>query len=87
MKKAPERMCVACRSVASKFDLMRIVKTPQGDITLDFSGKANGRGAYICKSKECLLKCIKSKALERAFNCKIDESIYQQLLEQYDKQN
>lgn len=64
--KVPERMCIACREMKAKKDLLRIVRTPDEDVVIDKTGKQNGRGAYICCSDECLKKAIKQKAFERA---------------------
>ena len=67
VKKVPQRKCIACQERDFKKGLMRIVKNKESQIFLDPTGKANGRGAYICKDAECLKKAIKSKALNRAF--------------------
>ena len=75
MKKVPMRQCLGCREMKPKKDLIRAVKSPEGDVTLDFTGKKPGRGAYICPSAECLNKAIKSKALNRAFKQQIPDSI------------
>ena len=80
-KKKPERMCSVCRKKGSKDSFVRIVKNKEGQIFLDPIGKANGRGAYICKDAECLKKAIKSKALNRAFKIDADENIYKVLEE------
>lgn len=66
-KKIPMRQCLGCREMKPKRELIRAVKSPEGVISLDFKGKAAGRGAYICPSKDCLKKAIKGKALEKAF--------------------
>lgn len=81
-KKIPMRQCLGCREMKPKKELLRVVRSPEGGISLDFRGKAPGRGAYVCPSKECLQKAIKSHALERAFDTKIPEEIYTQLTEQ-----
>ena len=78
-KKIPMRMCTACREMKPKRELIRVVRTPAGEIKLDTTGKLGGRGAYICKSKECFLKAQKINALARAFETKIDNEIYTQL--------
>ncbi len=78
-KKIPMRMCTACREMKPKRELVRVVKTPEGEIRLDLTGKLNGRGAYICKSADCLKKAEKSGAFSRAFSCQISEEIYAQL--------
>ena len=66
-KKVPQRKCVVCNDRDSKRSLLRIVKTKEGEIFLDLTGKANGRGAYICASAECIEKAVKTRALNRAF--------------------
>jgi predicted RNA-binding protein YlxR (DUF448 family) len=78
-KKIPMRMCTACREMKPKKELVRVVKTPEGEIKLDFTGKLNGRGAYICKSLECLKKAEKANALSRAFSCAVSKEIYDEL--------
>lgn len=78
-KKIPMRMCTACREMKPKRELVRIVKTPEGSIKLDLTGKLNGRGAYICKSVQCLQKAQKAGALSRAFSCEISKEIFEQL--------
>ncbi|MBR5261763.1 MAG: YlxR family protein [Oscillospiraceae bacterium] len=81
-KKIPMRQCLGCREMKPKRELIRAVKSPEGVISLDFKGKAPGRGAYVCHSAECLKKAIKSRALERAFETSIPEEVYAQLNEQ-----
>lgn len=76
VKKTPMRMCTGCREMKPKKELIRIVKTVDNEIKLDTTGKLNGRGAYICKSKECLLKAHKSNALSRAFSVNVSPEIY-----------
>lgn len=78
-KKVPMRQCVGCREMFPKGELIRVVKSKEGDISLDFRGKNPGRGAYICKKAECLARMKKSKALERAFSCKIADEVYESL--------
>ena len=79
MKKLPERTCIGCNEVKLKKELIRIVKNKEGQILVDKTGKANGRGAYICDNIECLEKAIKTKRLERNFETKISEDIYNEL--------
>ena len=81
-KKIPMRQCLGCREMKPKKDLIRVVRSPEGEISLDFKGKASGRGAYICHDPQCLKKAIKSKALERAFSAPLPEEVYQALEEQ-----
>jgi len=78
-KKIPMRQCLGCREMKPKRELIRAVKSPEGVISLDFKGKAAGRGAYICPSKDCLKKAIKGKALEKAFSSQIPSEVYEGL--------
>ena len=71
-KKTPMRMCVACRQMRPKKELLRVVRTPEGSVLVDRTGRANGRGAYLCNDAECLKKAIKIKALERALEVRLD---------------
>lgn len=80
VKKIPQRKCIVCQDRDSKKELMRIVKNKEGEIFLDPSGRANGRGAYICKDPECLKKAIKTKALNRAFKVEVSDEVYEKLL-------
>lgn len=79
MKKIPMRRCVATLTQAPKKELIRIVRTPGGEVTLDLSGKANGRGAYLLKTQEALKMARKKGSLEKALECKISESVYESL--------
>lgn len=81
-KKIPMRQCLGCREMKPKKELIRVVRSPEGEISLDFRGKASGRGAYICPDGACLKKAIKAKALERAFSTNIPPEIYERLQEQ-----
>ncbi|MBE6855930.1 MAG: YlxR family protein [Ruminococcus sp.] len=76
-KKIPMRMCLGCGEMKPKKELIRAVKSPEGEISLDFTGKKAGRGAYICRSIECFEKARKGRKLEKSFSCKIDESVYE----------
>ena len=75
----PQRQCVGCRTMTDKRELVRIVKTPEGEIVLDTTGKKSGRGAYVCRNPECLRKARKSRALERAFETSIPAEVYDAL--------
>ncbi len=75
-KKIPMRKCLGCREMFSKKELLRVVRSPEGEISIDFKGKKPGRGAYVCANIDCFKKVTKSKALERAFETKVDEQIY-----------
>jgi len=77
MKKLPERTCMACNKQVPKNELLRIVKSKDGTIDVDLTGKKNGRGAYICKNEECLNKIIKTKRLEKIFENEISNEIYE----------
>lgn len=79
VKKIPQRQCVGCRTMKEKRELIRVVKSPEGEISLDFGGKKPGRGAYVCPSAECLKRARKSRALERTYETAIPESVYDAL--------
>ena len=82
-KKIPMRQCLGCREMKPKSTLLRVVRAPDGSqVTLDFKGKAPGRGAYLCPDAECLKKAIRSRALERAFSAPIPQEIYERLQEE-----
>ncbi len=78
-KKIPMRMCVGCREMKPKVELIRAVKSPEGEVSLDITGRKNGRGAYICKSAECLKKARKANALARAFEMNVGPDVYDNL--------
>lgn len=84
-KKIPMRQCVGCREMKPKKELIRVVKSPEGGISLDFRGKAPGRGAYVCPDGACLKKAIKSRALERAFETAIPQEIYDALVQRMEE--
>lgn len=75
-KKIPMRMCTGCGEMKPKKELVRVVKSPEGEVSLDLTGKKPGRGAYVCKSAECLRKARKSRRFEKAFSMKIPDEIY-----------
>lgn len=75
-KKIPMRMCTGCGEMKPKKELVRVVKSPEGEVSLDLTGKKPGRGAYVCKSAECLRKARKSRRFEKAFSMKIPNEIY-----------
>ena len=79
VKKVPQRQCLGCRQMRDKKSLIRVVKSPEGTVSLDFGGRANGRGAYVCASLECLKRARKSRALERAFSAQIPPQVYEEL--------
>ena len=76
VKKIPQRQCVGCREMKDKKALLRVVKSPEGQVSLDFSGKKPGRGAYVCHDVACLKRARKSRALERAFSMAIPAEVY-----------
>jgi len=78
-KKIPQRQCVGCREMKEKRELIRVVRSPEGEVSLDFKGKKPGRGAYLCPDPECLKKARKSRALERAFSQALPEGVYEGL--------
>lgn len=78
-KKIPMRMCSGCREMKPKIELIRVVRTPEGKILVDNSGKVSGRGAYVCKNEECFNKSVKSKALSRALDAPVEDEVFLQL--------
>ena len=76
VKKIPMRMCLGCGEMKPKRELIRAVKTPEGDVLLDLTGKKSGRGAYICRSLECFKKAKKARRFEKAFSMQIDDAVY-----------
>ena len=81
-KKVPLRMCVGCREMKPKKELLRVVKAPDGAVSIDATGRKPGRGAYVCHSAECLKKAIKQRQLERAFACALGEEVHESLLQE-----
>ena len=82
MKRVPQRMCVGCREMRPKMELVRVVKSPEGKISLDSSGKMPGRGAYMCYNTSCLNRSIKSKALSRTFEMALPDNLADELRKQ-----
>lgn len=82
-KKIPLRLCIACRELKPKKEMLRIVKNSEGKIFLDFSGKASGRGAYICNDENCVKKLKKQRLINKVFACEVDESVYVAIEEEY----
>ena len=74
-KKIPQRQCVGCREMKDKKALLRVVKSPEGDVSLDFGGRKPGRGAYVCRQESCLLRAIKQKQLERQLEVRMTEEV------------
>lgn len=75
-KKLPMRTCIGCNEIKPKRELVRVVKTKEGEISLDLTGRKSGRGAYICRDIECLKKARKARRLEKSFGCKIEDEVY-----------
>lgn len=82
-KKAPLRKCIACQEMKSKRELIRIVANKEGQVHLDASGKAHGRGAYVCRQNECFDKIKKTKALNRAFKKEVPDEVYTALSDRF----
>ena len=82
-KKIPMRQCIGCGEMKSKKEMMRVLKTAEGTITLDMTGKKNGRGAYLCISGECLEKARKNRGLERSFRMSIPTQVYENLEKEF----
>ena len=78
-KKIPMRKCVGCQEMKSKKEMLRVIRTQEGEFLLDATGKKNGRGAYLCPSSDCLAKAIRQKGLERSFKQAIPEDVYEML--------
>ena len=83
-KKIPMRQCIGCGEMKNKREMMRVLKTAENEIILDITGRKNGRGAYLCKSKECLEKARKSKGFDRSFKMSIPEQVYENLQKEFD---
>lgn len=84
-KKIPLRQCVGCGEMKGKKDMLRVLKTAEEEICLDTTGKKNGRGAYVCRSRECLRLARKNKGLERSFKMSISNEVYDRLEEAFEK--
>lgn len=81
-RKKPQRTCLGCRTIRNKEELIRIVRTPEGEVKVDPSGKMNGRGAYLCRSEQCLKKAVKSGALSRSLKAAVSEEVTETLAQQ-----
>ena len=86
-KKIPQRMCLGCREHKDKKELVRVVRSPEGEVSVDLTGRKNGRGAYICRSADCLKKARKQKAISKALNCEISDEVFEQLLVQIEEED
>ncbi|MBE6689324.1 MAG: YlxR family protein [Ruminococcaceae bacterium] len=81
-KKSPERRCTGCGETRLKKDLIRVLRAPDGTLSVDTTGKKSGRGAYICNKKECFIKAKKSRRIESSLKCQISDELYNQLEQQ-----
>ena len=81
-KRIPLRQCLGCREMKPKAELMRVVRSPEGAVSLDLRGKTPGRGAYVCRSADCLKKAVKGGRLEKSLECKISDEVFKQLEEE-----
>ena len=86
-KKIPQRQCMGCRERKEKREMIRVVRSPEGNVSLDFGGKLNGRGAYLCPNPDCLKRAIRSKALDRSLEVTIPEEVYARLEKEMEAQN
>ena len=82
MKKVPMRQCIGCQEMKSKKEMIRVIRTPEGEICIDATGRKNGRGAYICHDMECLKKAVKNHGIERSLKMQIPEDVYKRLEEE-----
>ncbi len=85
-QKIPMRLCLGCNEMKPKKELMRVVKSPEDEISLDFTGKKNGRGAYLCKDAQCFEKARKARRFEKSLSCRIDESVYEVMADELRKE-
>lgn len=81
-RKVPLRMCAGCGQMKPKKELVRVVKSPEGEISIDLTGRKPGRGAYVCRSTDCLKAARKARRLEKAFSCRIPDEVYDRLEEE-----
>ena len=82
VKKVPERMCIGCQETHPKKEMIRIVRSPEGEFSVDPTGKKSGRGAYLCHNRECFQKAVREHRFEKSFKSAIDDSIYAELQQQ-----
>ena len=85
VKKIPMRKCLGCMEQKPKKELIRVVRSPEGEVSLDSTGKKSGRGAYLCPCADCLAKAVKAKRLERAFSCAIPQEVLDRLREELEQ--
>ncbi len=81
-KQIPVRQCIGCHSMKAKNELVRIIRTPEGNVILDTTGKQNGRGAYICKSEDCFKKAVKASSISRALKVEITDDVLNMICEE-----
>ena len=79
VKKIPMRRCLGCNEHKPKNELLRVVRDPEGEVSLDFTGKKSGRGAYICKSVKCLRRAAKAKRIDKSLECRVPEDVYERM--------
>lgn len=79
VKKIPMRRCLGCNEHKPKVELLRVVRDPNGEVSLDFTGKKSGRGAYICKSVKCLRRAAKAKRIDKSLECSVPEEVYERM--------
>ena len=84
-RKIPMRQCIGCSEMKSKKEMIRVLRTTEGDIVLDVTGRKNGRGAYLCKNPDCLEKAMKSKGLERSLKTAVPEEVYEKLAKEMEQ--
>ena len=82
VRKHPQRACIGCVQMKDKKELIRVLRTPEGEFTLDATGRKNGRGAYLCRSAECLERAVKTKGLDRSFKMAVPKEVYEALREE-----
>jgi predicted RNA-binding protein YlxR (DUF448 family) len=82
MKKVPMRQCIGCQEMKSKKEMIRVIRTPEGEICIDATGRKNGRGAYVCRDLTCLKKAAKNHGIERSLKMQIPEDVYLRLEEE-----
>ena len=82
VRKQPQRACIGCGQMQDKKELIRVLRTPEGEFTLDATGRKNGRGAYLCRSAECLERVVKTKGLDRSFKMAVPKEVYEALREE-----
>ena len=87
MRKLPIRTCVACRQGKPKNQMLRVVRTPQGEVIVDRTGKCAGIGAYVCDDPECIAKCAKRKLLDKAFGVALSDETYAEIQRQYEQKS